>query len=68
MLVCASGTAEEVYHHANFNVFKTNHSVVPLFEASLPEAQYRLPSQRLGVDLIFKTALLHSALFDSEVC
>eukprot|EP00438_Fugacium_kawagutii_P001578 Skav221820 [mRNA] locus=scaffold885:72571:74449:+ [translate_table: standard] len=46
MLVCAAwdGTAEEVYHHANFNVFKTNHSVVPLFEASLPEAQYRLPA------------------------
>ena len=41
LLVCAAldGTAKEVYNHASFHVFKTDHSVVPLFEAT-----HRLPA------------------------
>lgn len=49
LLVCAAldGTAEEVYNHASFHVFKTDHSVVPLFEATLPDSQNRLPPATL---------------------
>ena len=49
LLVCAAldGTAEEVHNHANFHVFKTDHSVVPLFEATLPDSQNRLPPATL---------------------
>ena len=50
MLVCAAwdGPAEEVFHHPSFNVFKTNHSVVPLFEATLPDLKDRLPGSYIA--------------------
>ena len=51
LLVCAAcdGTKEEVSHHGSFHVFKTDHNVVPLFEASVPAgSQARRPPPTLA--------------------